>query len=69
MRKTFKHLPALLATLALSATLAACSDKDSYSINEARIDGNVSALSQLEAYSCTTDFNLVTEDEILQFIK
>ncbi len=63
MRKTFKHLPALLATLALSATLAACSDKDSYSINEARIDGNVSALSQLEAYSCTTDFNLVTDKD------
>lgn len=63
MRKTFKHLPALLATLALSATLAACSDKDSYSINEARLDGNTAVLSQLEAWSYTTDFNLVTDKD------
>lgn len=63
MKKAFKHLPALLATLALSATLTACHDDDDYSINEARLDGNTAVLSQLEAWSYTTDFNLVTDQD------
>ena len=61
MRTTVKHFRMLVAALAMGAVVAACSDDDSYSIKEARLDGNTTVLGQLEAYSHVTSFNLVTD--------
>ena len=60
MRTTVKHFRMLVAALAMGAVVAACSD-DNYSINEARLDGNITVLGQLETYSHVTSFNLVTD--------
>ena len=61
MRTTVKHFRMLVAAMAMGAVVAACSDDDNYSINEARLDGNTTVLGQLEAYSHVTSFNLVTD--------
>ena len=61
MRTTVKHFRMLVAAMAMGAVVAACSDDDNYSINEARLDGNTTVLGQMEAYSYATPFNLVTD--------
>ena len=61
MKKTFKHIPTLLAALAMGSLFAACTDDDNYSIKEAKIDISTTALGQMEAYSYATPFNLVTD--------
>ena len=61
MKKTFKHIPTLLAALAMGSLFVACTDDDNYSIKEAKIDISTTALGQMEAYSYATPFNLVTD--------
>ncbi|MBQ9669198.1 MAG: hypothetical protein IJV45_10740 [Prevotella sp.] len=61
MRTTVKHFRMLVAAMAMGAVVAACTDDDKYSINEARLDGNTTVLGQMEAYSYATPFNLVTD--------
>lgn len=61
MRTTVKHFRMLVAAMAMGAVVAACTDDDNYSINEARLDGNTTVLGQMEAYSYATPFNLVTD--------
>ena len=61
MKKVFKNISMLVASMVMSGLLVACTDDDKYSINEARIDINPTELGQLEAYSYATPFNLVTD--------
>ena len=61
MKKVFKHIPMLVASLVMGALFVACADDNKYSIQEARIDINPTVLGQLEAYSYATPFNLVTD--------
>lgn len=61
MKKAFKHIPTLVAAVVMGSLFVACTDDDSYSIKEAKIDINPTTLGQLEAYSYSTSFNLVTD--------
>ena len=61
MKKAFKHIPTLVAAVVMGSLFVACTDDDNYSIKEAKIDINPTTLGQLEAYSYSTSFNLVTD--------
>ena len=61
MKKAFKHIPTLVAAGVMGILFVACTDDDNYSIKEAKIDINPTTLGQLEAYSYSTSFNLVTD--------
>ena len=61
MKKVFKNISMLVASLVMGALFVACTDDNKYSIQEARIDINPTVLGQLEAYSYATPFNLVTD--------
>ena len=61
MKKAFKHIPMLVAAGVMGILFVACTDDDNYSIKEAKIDINPTTLGQLEAYSYSTSFNLVTD--------
>lgn len=60
MRKAFSKLTALLAIAALSATFVACSDDD-YSISQAEVDLDRTAVGQLSPSSSVSEFNLKTD--------
>ena len=61
MKKAFKHIPTLVAAVVMGSLFVACTDDDNYSIKEAKISISATELGQLEAYSYSTSFNLVTD--------
>ena len=61
MKKAFKHIPTLVAAVVMGSLFVACTDDDNYSIKEAKISISATELGQLEPYSYTTPFNLVTD--------
>ena len=61
MKKAFKHIPMLVATVVMGILFVACTDDDNYSIKVAKIDISPTTLGQLEPYSYATAFNLETD--------